>query len=333
LMEVAYVGNTTRDISSSNMDINKIPLGALLASNNGGVDPNTLTGNVKFRPLPGYGDLNIATNNLHSNYNSLQVTWLRSKGRYTINMNYTYGKAMGNTNGFYDQFNLANNYGVLSSNRTHIFNAAYVIDLGSHTSNKMAGGLINGWQLSGITQLESGPNLSGYQGENFGMNTNSGNIPVPGVDCNASDKAFDPTKCFHVSNASILGTTDVQLQPLITCNPRSGLAAHQFINPNCFAEPTQVGQQGPTMPPPIYGPAYFNSDLGIFKSFRITEADTLQFRFDGFNFLNHPLWSFNGANLALGFDPATYAVNTPGFGTVTQKQGHRVIQMQVRFQF
>jgi len=333
LMEVAYVGNTTRDISSSNMDINKIPLGALLASANGGVDPNTLTGNVKFRPLPGYGDLNIATNNLHSNYNSLQVTWLRSKGRYTINMNYTYGKAMGNTNGFYDQFNLANNYGVLSSNRTHIFNAAYVIDLGSHTSNKMAGGLINGWQLSGITQLESGPNLSGYQGENFGMNTNSGNIPVPGVDCNASDKAFDPTKCFHVSNASILGTTDVQLQPLITCNPRSGLAAHQFINPNCFAEPTQVGQQGPTMPPPIYGPAYFNSDLGIFKSFRITEADTLQFRFDGFNFLNHPLWSFNGANLALGFDPATYAVNTPGFGTVTQKQGHRVIQMQVRFQF
>jgi len=220
--------------------------------------------------------------------------------------------------GFLDQYNLADNYGVLPSNRTQIFNAAYVIDLGAHTTNKLGGGFINGWQLSGITQLESGPNLSGYSGQNFGMNLNSAKIPGT---------------TFNISNVSLLGTSDFQLNPIETCNPRSGLGPQQYINPNCFAAPTAIGQNGPTVIPPIFGPGFFNSDLGLFKSFHITESKLLQFRFDGYNFMNHPQWSFNGSNLGLGFDPNTLKVNTPNFGTTTNKQGHRIIQMQVKFQF
>jgi carboxypeptidase family protein len=324
LMEVAYVGNRTRDIPGSGnggsagfntLNINLVPKGALLSSNNGGKDPNKLVAD-QFRPLLGYSDLYVATNNAYSNYNALQITWVRSQGRYSINLNYTYGKAMGIT-GFYDQYNLANDYGVLPSNRTQIFNAAYVIGLGGHASNKMAGGFINGWQLSGITQLQSGANLSGLDSQNFGMNLNSATIPGT---------------TFNISNASILGTTDLQLSPLITCNPRSGLATHQYINPNCFAAPTAVGQNGPTVIPPIYGPAFFNWDMGIFKNFHITESKTLQFRFDGYNWLNHPLWSFNGSDLGLSFNQNTLAPNA-GFGTVVNKQGHRIIQMGVKFQF
>ena len=30
-----------------------------------------------YRPLQGYGDLNLATNNLYSNYNAMQVAWAR----------------------------------------------------------------------------------------------------------------------------------------------------------------------------------------------------------------------------------------------------------------
>jgi hypothetical protein len=269
--------------------------------------------------LLGFSDVNLATNKAYSNYNAFQVTWVRTKGRYTINMNYTFGKAMGIVNPALDSFNLSNDYGVQSTNRTQIFNAAYSVELGSPIKhNKPLEGLVNGWQLSGITQLESGPNLTGNSGQNFGMNLNG--YLVPGT----SD---------IISNVSLLGTPNIQLNPILTCNPASGLGTNQYINPKCFAFPTHIGQNGPSVLPAIYGPAFFNSDLGMFKNFNISESKKLQFRFNAYNFLNHPLWSFNGNNLSLGFDGTSGAVNTPEFGTVTSKQGHRVVQAAVKFYF
>jgi hypothetical protein len=319
-LEAAYVGNRSRDLPNSSgagSNINLVPVGALLSSKNGGVDPNSLTAN-NFRPMPGYADLGLATNNLYANYNAFQVTWVRTKGRYTINMNYSFGKAMGIINPALDSFNLANDYGVQSANRTQIFNAAYSFELGNPIQHmKALEGLVNGWQISGITQLESGPNLSAISGENFGMNLNG--ATVPGTS-------------FIVSNASLLGTPDIQLNPILTCNPASGLAAHQYINPKCFSFPTAIGQNGPSVMPAIYGPAFFNSDLGMFKNFNIKESKKLQFRFNAYNFLNHPLWSFNGSNLSLGFNP-NGTISTPLFGTVTEKQGHRVVQAAVKFYF
>jgi hypothetical protein len=323
LLEVAYVGNQSRDLpisSGAGSNINLVPVGAMLSSRNGGVDPNSLTADT-FRPLRGFSDLNLATNRAYSNYNALQITWVRTKGRYTINMNYTYGKAMGIVNPSLDQFNLNNDYGVQSTNRTHIFNAAYSIELGNPAHDKIAAGFLNGWQLSGITQWESGPNLSGFginNGVNFGMNLNGSKIPGT---------------TFNISNVSLLGTNDIALSPILTCNPTSGLGKNQYINPSCFSIPTAVGQNGPTVLPAIYGPAFFNSDLGLFKNFQFKEAKKLQLRFNASNFMNHPLWSFNGTNLGLGFDSNTGKVNTPLFGTVTQKQGHRVVQAAVKFYF
>jgi len=325
LLEVAYVGNTSSDIpnggnggsiGANSYNINLVPVGAMLSSKNGGADPNLLIAD-NFRPLLGFSDLNLTTNNLYSNYNSLQVTWARTQGRYTLNLNYTYGKALGILSA-YNQFNVASNYGVLAASRTQIFNAAYSIELGTFTHGKVAGGFVNGWQLSGITQLQSGANLAANSGENFGLNLNS--YKIPGTQ-------------FNVSNVSILGTPDIQLQPILTCNPASNLGPHQYVNPSCFAIPTTIGSNGPTIMPAIYGPAFFNSNLGLFKNFQIKERSKLQFRFDGYNFLNHPLWSFNGNNLSLGFDGTTGKVNTPNFGTVTQKQGNRVVQLSVKFYF
>jgi Carboxypeptidase regulatory-like domain len=339
LLEVSYVGNSTSDIPSSGnggsagfntLNINLVPVGAMLASKNGGVDPNSLTAD-NFRPLKGFSDLYLATNNAYSNYNSMQVTWVRTKGRHTINANYTFGKALGIAK-FGDQFNIGQDYGVLPTNRTHIFNLAYSVELGSFTKQKALGGVINGWQVSGIVQAQSGSNLSEFSNggntntaANFSMNLNGAKIPGSVSDLNPNG--------INISNVSLLGTNDIQLNPVLTCDPRSGLGPHQYINPKCFAMPTQLGQNGPTVLPAIYGPAFFNTDLGLFKNFNITESKKLQFRFNGYNFLNHPLWSFNGSNLNLGFDPSTGAVNTPLFGTTTQKQGHRVVQAAIKFFF
>jgi hypothetical protein len=320
LLEASYVGNRSRDAllngAGPGTDFNNIPFGAMLSSKNGGVDPNSLTGN-NFRPITTLGNVYQVTNNEYYNYNALQITWVRTKGRYTINMNYTYGKSMGIV-GIYDQYNMANNYGVMPSNRPQIFNAAYSIELGTPIKgNKFAGGFINGWQLSGITQLQSGVNLPANSGENFGMSLSG--IDIPG------------TK-FQISNTSILGTQDDQLGVIETCNPTKNLKPQQYINPSCFTYPTQIGQNGATILPPIYGPAFFNSDLGMFKNFNISESKKLQFRFNAYNFLNHPLWSFNGSNLGLGFG-SNGQVNTPEFGTTTEKQGHRIVQAAVKFYF
>ena len=137
-----------------------------------------------------------------------------------------------------------------------------------------------------------------------------------------------------ISATSLLGTPNIGLTPIVTCDPGSNLAPHQFINPSCFTFPNQIGQNGPTTLPVIYGPAYFNADVGLFKNFNIQgERKKLQFRLNGYNYLNHPLWSFNGTNLNLGFNGTTGVINTPLFGTVTTKQGHRIVQLATTFTF
>lgn len=323
LLEVAYVGNRSRDLAQSNgagSNINLVPVGAMLSSKNGGVDPNSLTAN-NFRPLQGFGNIGLATNGIYSNYNAMQTTWLRTKGRYVINLNYTYGKAMGILDASRDPFNLANNYGVLPTNRTHIFNAAYSVELGNPARMRALGYAVNGWQLSGILQWQSGANLTGLSSNNaFGTAYNS--LKIPGTQ-------------YNVSNVSLLGTDAIQLNPVVTCNPTSGLGNNQYINPSCFAAPTQIGQNGPSVLPAVYGPAFFNADLGLFKNFQFGENKKLQFRLNAYNFLNHPLWSFvGGENLTLNIDPNTGKSTTnTNFGTVTDKQGHRVVQLAVKFYF
>src|SRR5206468_9013606 len=174
LVEVAYVGNQTRDLlnrSGVGSDINLVPVGAMLSSKNGGVDPNGLTAD-KFRPLLGFSALPLATNNLFANYNSVQAKFIRTKGRTVLNPNFTYGKAMGINNPAYDAFNLANDYGVQSNNRPYIFNLAYSYTVGRVFRGKVAGALVNGWQFSGTVQWQSGPNLTGIRGQNFGWTLN-----------------------------------------------------------------------------------------------------------------------------------------------------------------
>jgi hypothetical protein len=320
LVEVAYVGNQSRYLlnqSGAGSDINLVPVGAMLSSKNNGVDPNTLNAN-NFRPLQGFAGLPLATNNLYSNYNSLQVKYLRTRGRAVIDANYTFGKALGIVSTTLDSFNLNNDYGVQSTNRTHIFNVAYSYNLPDIVRNRFGGAVLNGWQISGLVQVQSGVNLTGQRGQTFGLALNS--FKIPGT-------------TYNVSATSLLGTPNITLSPILTCDPRSNLGPNQFINPSCFSFPIQIGQNGPTTLPVIYGPAYFNTDLGLFKNFTVAEGRRIQLRLNGYNFLNHPLWSFNGGNLNLGFSGTTGLLNTPLFGTVTTKQGHRIVQLAASFTF
>ena len=245
------------------------------------VDPNTLNAN-SFRPIQGFSDFYMATNNGYANYNALQLAWARTKGRYTYALNYTFGKAMGIT-GYLTRPTWTTITAFCQATGP-TFSTPHTPSIwGIRRRASSPEGCVNGWQLSGITQIQSGANLTGFSNQNFGLNAN-GYLNAAG---------------YKVSNVSILGTNDIQLSPVLTCDPRKGLGSNQYINGSCFAIPTQIGQNGPTVLPAIYGPAFVNSDLALFKNFSFTESKKLQFRFNGYNFLNHPLWSFNGSNLGL----------------------------------
>jgi hypothetical protein len=335
LLEVAYVGNQSHDLQNTagaGSNINLVPAGALF----GQANPASADANL-FRPFQGYQDVNLATNNLYANYNALQVTWARQKGRYTLQLNYSYQKAMGIVSSSLDPFNLGNNYGVQPGDRRQLFNATYSIELGNPIhNNKFAAGAINGWQLSGITQLQSGANLTSNSGTGNNFNWQLNNAIIPGT-----ENVINPNggaNGIAINNQSILGTNAIQLNPILTCNPTSNLGPHQFVNGNCFAVPTQVGQNGPSVLPAIYGPAYFGSDLGLFKNFQIKESMKLQFRIQAHNFLNHPLWSFpNSNNLTLQYaqDAATGKITqtNSNFGVTSFKQGSRVLELAVKFYF
>ena len=319
LLEVSYVGNSSRDglIGCGNGgNVNAVPYGALWSAS----DPNSANYD-QYRPYKLYQDLCISRYRSYSNYHAMQASWVRQRGRYNMQFNYTYGKALGIVNAW-DEFNLDNNYGPLANDRRHIFNAAYSIELPSPVKgNALARGLINGWQFSGITQIQSGANLTANTGGNFNLDTNG--TRVPGTD-------------IGISNRYINGTQSVALRPLLSCDPRSGLSDdRQYVNGSCFSLPTQKGGNGPIIMPHVVGPTFWNSDLGLYKNFNISESKRIQFRFNTYNFLNHPLWSFvsTGNNLRLIFDPATGKVSNPNFGRVTEKQGRRIVQLALKFYF
>jgi len=321
--ELSYVGSQSRNGSAGTggyfVDMNKVPVGTLWQF----ADPNNPPGNYDdYRPYKNYQSIGVEHWLGYSNYNSFQTTLARQKGRWDYQFNYTWSKALGVT-GSADPWNLDNNYGLLPYDRAHIFNGAYSVQLGNFVKgNKLARSVVNGWQVSGITQVQSGVDLASNVG-NLGITVNN----VPGGDF------VNP-----YSTRYLFGTDDMTVEPVLTCDPTKRLGKNQFVNGSCFAYPTR-GNNGPTRLPAIRGPWFFNSDLALFKNFKISESKKFQFRFNAYNFMNHPLTSFrDGGDNALKL---TYNYNPDGapvlandrFGYADYKFGHRVVQLALKFYF
>jgi hypothetical protein len=337
--EAAYVGNRSRD-QLYTQNINLVPY------NTPGCLANAGTGNCDaFRPLTGYGAVNVVQHIAFQNYNALQTTLSRQTGRVNFLASYTFSKALGVHNpgggqgAVADQLDLrGHNYGILAYDRTHVFNVAYTIELPNfakdwmNNSNAVARGVLDGWMLSGITQFASG----------YPLQANSTNFRISGTANGTGGTTYD------VSNQiAIAGTPDTTAQPFLTCDPRSGLGDNQYINVNCFAAP-RPGQNGAFVFPYLKGPGYNNHDLTLAKTFAVTERKRLQFRVSANNFLHHPLRSLTAQNLDLDFGPDgkpdPKSLNTVRFGrtvytdpatgqVITNKFGRRIITLGIKFTF
>jgi len=335
--EFEYSGNKSKDMmldSGGLGNVDLIPVGAFFR-------PDPLTGIVNnpagsnfptndYYPLHSYTGVQTVTHGSYSNYNAFIATWQKQTGRITFTANYTFSKVLGirdneTDNGAgqgsaVDPFTLANNYGVLGFDHTHIINAAYVVNLPSPVhGNPFLGGVVNGWELSGITQWQSGapiqPNTAGTM-----------NVQLPASYSQQQDLG---------TNAYPNGVI-----PLVTCDPRKGLASGQYFNPSCFTMPP-LGQQGTLVWPYIKGPAYFNSDLSLYKNFNFKEHQQLQFRFQTYNFMNHPLAQFNAdgnnndVKLNFNNNGTISATNLNGLTTGSPQHtvGRRVVMFSLKYVF
>ena len=340
LLEFSYIGTRSRDlaIGTSNNHINDLNLiapGSYFKPDPitgvtpciRGVSCTGLNSNDYF-PLVNYQNVIIESHGSYSNYNSLQVAWTKRAGPVTFMTNYVFGKVLGTIDGVsgngagsgstVDSTSLANNYAPLAYDHTHIFNVAYNVNLPKPIhGNAVLAGVVNGWQLSGWTGIQSGtplqPNTGGSLNVQWGPN---------------------------VSNSSYLGTNAINLEPQLICDPRSNLSSGQYFNPACFAPPAP-GTQGTQMWPYIHGPANFNSDLSLFKSFKIGETMKFQLRFQAYNFLNHPNQAFglNGNNdVQLNFSNSSGGFFQTNQNALTNGKpgytvGNRLLELGAKFYF
>jgi len=358
VLEVAYVGNQSTNVllgggSSavlSGGDIinqNKMPLGALFNADpiTGVVSPNPENisgpGSANNKPadyMPfgyayGTSSIYVVSHTGYSNYNGLQVTVQKRSDTVTFNVNYTHSKTLG-TDLSENPFLLRGNYGVEQIDRPNVFNASY-----SYTTKHLyrgnsaiASGAVNGWTISGITTWQGGGNLQAQSSPNLGLSLKYVNIPE-----SASTNGVSAS----LSQATYYGTTaGITIQPTVSCNPSSGLAENQHMKVSCFGVPA-IGAHGARNFPYVAGPSYTDADLALSKSFHITESQNVEFRASAFNWINHPLASFNGSDLGLTYNVdynAKTATNTDAstFGSTETKTGgdtRRVIELSLKYNF
>jgi hypothetical protein len=322
-----------------------------LFSCNGGVDMTTELLQVDWYCLPACATVNGATRPFqfwapqfsslyvwstmgNSSYNALQASLRRKmSGGLQLDFNYTYSKSIdlgsdaervnqyeggtGVAGGGFASYIMNSwapnqNRAVSDFDATHQFNANWTYQLpvgkGKHFAAHGALDTIFGnWELTGIFRMTSG----------FPTTVNDGN--------------YWPTNWENTANAILVGpkpksgTFMVNGSPNIFQNPNSAIGQFRF------ALPGEAGERNL-----IRGAGYFGIDMGLGKTWTITESSALRFSWETFNITNavrfdaaalEPIAGSNAeGNLSLS--------NSTGFGYYTSTLTNpRVMQFALRYSF
>lgn len=363
VVEASYVGTRGVDlVSRSNGNV--MPFGALSSGTFNGVDLSlpvnrvavaSVSGNLaSFRQYNALNRLTIYDFNGESKYDSLQVTLSRQTGRnLQYFVAYTMGRTEGTLGGEYsiiDPYDPNRTYGVLDQDRTHVLNVswnAFLPDGARGAMNNVLGrGLLNGWQVSGISSLASG-------------------IPIRLSFSGAA--AGGPVAASYFGTADVVGPSNTGgngLAPAYTCDPRldgSGVG-EKMLDLNCISVP-EFGQNGDLISPyNLRQPTRSNHDLTLFKNFAIRGDQRLQFRVGFFNIFNQAFatTAVNGTDLNFTLDTTCRVTrnNVPdgtgafqnnicdptggfdytpqtiqNFGKVNLKRGRRVVEFVLKYYF
>ncbi|HUJ21774.1 MAG TPA: TonB-dependent receptor [Bryobacteraceae bacterium] len=288
-VEAAYVGNVGRH-GFLNENTNQAIPGP------GDYDP-------RRRFYPKYGltqALYDVCNCDNSSYNSLQMKLQKRVSRgLDFLLTYTWSKAMDNGEGGYgfaDNYNVRNDHGPATFDRTHAVTLLNNWDLPfgkgrKYLSNagKAADAVAGGWRLSGVSTVYSGV-------------------------------AFTPT----ISNAPLVNADFNYFRPDIIGDPHvSNPSANLWFDPNAYTAPQQPYRNGDASKGSLRGPALYVFNLSLSKEFAIVENKTLEFRWENFNAFNH-------VNLGL----PNNTVDVGGSGQITSTANPmRQMQLGLHFRF
>lgn len=239
-----------------------------------------------FQPYRGYAGINIKEDVANSNYNALQANFRHTFGRgLTTQVSYTWSHNLDDATSTYtandrniDPYNLERWYATSDLNRAQVFTASYIYNLPffKNASNRLVGGVLGGWEISGITTLMTGQPVSFECGvKNFSSGVGGG-VMCNSVGHLAISKStyMDPT----------YGPTVSWFNPATIAQPNMS----QLLANN---EPGMFGTIGRNA---ITGPGDANTDFALLKNWKVSkfgEGGLVQFRWETFNTFNHVNWT------------------------------------------
>ncbi len=267
-------------------------------------------------PFPFIGQFPYDTNSGVASYNALQVkVQKRFSQGLTFLASYTYSKCLsiqdeGQSGSIQNPYDWSADKGDCDFNFPQILVFSYAYELpfghGKYLGGSMNGvenGILGGWQISGITSLQSGAPFT--------------------VTANATDVA-------NINPSSETERANVTGQSI-----RSGFAqtVETWYNPAAFTTPAPYtfGDVGRNT---LRGPDDRNFDFALLKNFRITETKQVQFRSEFFNILNRANFAPPGGGSSGGFSTlggySGTAVNGTNFMHIFSAAAAREIQFSLK---
>jgi hypothetical protein len=311
-IEVGYVGAVGNYLSRER-DLNQLPTGTTFRPENL-ASPGVPVANVNFlRPFKGFANIPMLEHSGRSTYHGLQFEMNRRFARgLSYGIAYTYSKTMDNNSGprdgFIDVYNQQLNWGKSANDVRHVSinNFVWEMPFFNGSTNGFVKTLLGGWQMSGTIQFQTGAPISIGNGDDY-LGIGSTNGKTWNLNGNP-----DRPQLFANRNAAgnFSGITDFWFTPTVggsawATRPANGTLPNQNRNSVSF---NNVGFQ--------------NWNGAMFKSFKFTERQFVQFRAEFFNLPNHPNW--NGVDT----NPTSAT-----FGMVTGKGSERNIQLSLRYSF
>src|SRR5579863_7812411 len=128
-----------------------------------------------FRPFPGFSDIKRLDNGASSIYHALQASLRKTVGALQFSVAYTYSHSIddsssGGDTGFVNSYNFSGNRASSNFDQRHVVAISYIYDLPFFRGAGLSHSLLGGWQVSGITSVQTGAPFTV---------TNSGTSAIP----------------------------------------------------------------------------------------------------------------------------------------------------------